>query len=145
MRQTAYSRLKRNWKVAFSHERGDTLTEIYRGTFMQKSIPALILGLSLLTITSVFIIPPSIEKVTNLPFSGELFSAQATPSAIPTSSFETQPPETPIRGRPPLSLTLILLALCCGFLLLIGMFILGFIVRNQNMKEWKKDQQSNPH
>ncbi|HKG53255.1 MAG TPA: hypothetical protein VKB04_03265 [Anaerolineales bacterium] len=111
---------------------------------MRKSISALIFGLSLLTITSVFIIPPSIEKVTNLPFSGELSSTQATPSAIPTSSFETQPPETPIRGRPPLSLTLILLALCCGFLLLIGMFILGFIVRNQNMKEWKKDQQSQP-
>jgi hypothetical protein len=144
MRQTAYSRLKRNWKVTFSHERGDTLTEIYRGTFMRKSISALIFGLSLLTITSVFIILPSIEKGTNLPFSGKLSSTQATPSAIPTSSFETQPPETPIRGHPPLSLTLILLALCCGFLLLIGMFILGFIVRNQNMKEWKKDQQSQP-
>jgi hypothetical protein len=42
-------------------------------------------------------------------------------------------------------LTLILLGLCCFFLLLIGMFILGFILRNQNIKEWKKDQQSESH
>ena len=111
---------------------------------MRKSISALIFGLSLLTITSVLIIPPAVDQVTNVPFRGEFFSAQATPSPIPTSAFETQPAGTPVRGRPPLSLTLILFALCCGFLLLIGMFILGFIVRNQNMKEWKKDQQSPP-
>jgi hypothetical protein len=142
MRQTAYSRLKRNWKVAFFHKRSDTLTEIHIGTFMRKSICVLIFGLSLLTITSVLILPPPTDQVTTVPSSREFFSAQATPSAIPTSSFETQAAETPVRGRPPLSLTLILLALCCGFLLLIGMFILGFVVRNQNMKEWKKDQLS---
>jgi len=111
---------------------------------MRKSSSALIFGLSLLTITSVLIIPPPIDKVTTVPFSGELSAIQATPSAIATSAFETQPAETPVRGRPPLSLTLILLALCCGFLLLIGIFILGFVVRNQNMKDWKKDQQSPP-
>jgi hypothetical protein len=142
MRQTAYSRLKRNWKVAFSYERSDTLTEIHTGTFMRKSIFVLIFGLSLLTITSVLILPPLIDQVRTVPFSGEFFSAQATPSAISTSSFETQAAETPVQGRPPLSLTLILLALCCGFLLLIGIFILGFVVRNQNMKEWKKDKKS---
>lgn len=111
---------------------------------MRKSIPALIFGLSLLMITPVLMIPTSINKNTTVPVSHALSAAQATPSAIPTSSSETQPPGTPLRGRPPLSLTLILLALCCGFLLLIGMFILGFVVRNQNMKEWKKDQQSQP-
>jgi hypothetical protein len=89
-------------------------------------------------------IPTSIAKIMTVPVSQELSSAQATPSAIPTSSFETQPPAVPLRGRPPLSLTLILLALCCGFLLLVGVFSLGFIVRNQNIKEWKKDQQSPP-
>jgi len=112
---------------------------------MRKSIPALIFGLSLLTITSAFITPPPIEKVAIVPFSGALFSVQATPSAIPTSPSTTQPARTPVRTNPPLSLTLILLGLCCFFLLLIGVFILGFVIRNQNIKEWKKDQQSEPH
>jgi hypothetical protein len=112
------------------------------GAFMRKSISAVIFGLSLMTITSAFIVPFPIDKTAGLHFSGALFSVQATPSAIPTSSFTPQAAETPVRGNPPLSLTLILLALCCGFLLLIGLFILGFMVRNQNMKEWKKDQQS---
>ena len=111
---------------------------------MRKSIPALIFGLSLLTITSVLIIPSSIDKVTTVSVSHELFSAQITSSALAPALSETPPAEPGVQGRPPLSLTLILLALCCGFLLLIGMFILGFVVRNQNMKEWKKDQQSHP-
>jgi hypothetical protein len=120
------------------------LLKTFTGAFMRKSIPALIFGLSLLTITSAFIFLPPIDKATIVSFSGALFSAQATPSAIPTSLSTTQPVETPVRGNPPLSLTLILLGLCCIFLLLIGMLILGFVVRNQNIKEWKKDQQSDP-
>jgi hypothetical protein len=112
---------------------------------MRKSIPVFIFGLSLLTIRWAFISVPPIDKVTTVPFSGALFSVQATRGAIPTSSFTTQPAGTPVRNNPPLSLTLILLGLCCFFLLLIGMFILGFVVRNQSIKEWKKDQQSHPH
>jgi hypothetical protein len=115
------------------------------GAFMRKSITTLMFGLSLLTITSAFISVPPIDKVTTVPFSGALFSVQATPGAIPTSSFTTQPAGTPVRNTPPLSLTLILLGLCCFFLLLIGVFILGFVIRNQNIKEWKKNQQSEPH
>jgi hypothetical protein len=111
---------------------------------MRKSIITLILGLDLLTITSAFLSAPPIDKITTIPSSSGLFSAQATPSAIPTSSFTTQPAGTPVRSNPPLSLTLILLGLCCFFLLLIGMFILGFVLRNQNLKEWQKDQQSEP-
>ncbi len=111
---------------------------------MRKSISVLIFGLSLLTIAPAFIVLSPIDKAAGLHFSGAFFSVQATPSAIPTSSFTPQAAETPVRGNPPLSLTLILVALCCGFLLLIGMFILGFIVRNQNMKEWKKSKQSDP-
>ena len=111
---------------------------------MRRSISVLIFGLSLLTIASAFIVPPPIDKAAGLHFSGAFFAVQATPSVIPTSSFTPQAAETPVRGNPPLSLTLILAALCCGFLLLIGLFILGFIVRNQNMKEWKKSQQSDP-
>jgi hypothetical protein len=115
------------------------------GALMRKSIATLIFGLSLLTITSAFLALPPIDKFTFVSFSGALFSAQATPSAGPTSSFTTEPAGTPVRSNPPLSLTLILLGICCIFLLPIGMLILGFIVRNQNIKELQKDQQSEPH
>ena len=72
---------------------------------------------------------------TIVPVSGAVLANQITPTAIPTSSFATQSTETPVRGRPPVSLTLILLGLCCVFLILIGMVILGFVVRNQNLKD----------
>ena len=80
---------------------------------------------------------------TIIPISGVVLSIQSTPSAIPTSSFATSSTETPVHGSPPLSLTLILLALCCAFLIFIGILILGFIVRKQSLKEWKTDQKSN--
>ena len=77
---------------------------------------------------------------TIVPVSGAVLANQITPTAIPTSSFATQSTEAPVRGRPPLSLTLILLGLCCVFLILIGMVILGFVVRNQNIKEAKNGE-----
>jgi hypothetical protein len=72
---------------------------------------------------------------TIVPVGGAARLAQVTSTPVPTSSFEEQPGE-PIPGRtgPPLALTLILLALCCAFLFLIGVVILGFVVRNQNRK-----------
>jgi hypothetical protein len=79
---------------------------------------------------------------TIVPFSGAVLSIQSTPNAIPTSSFTTQTPGAPVRGTPPLSLTLILLALCCVFILLIGMLVLGFVVRKQSTKEWKNEKNS---
>ena len=80
-------------------------------------------------------VPTSTFVPTIVPVSGAVLANQVTPTAIPTSSFATQSTEAPIRGRPPLSLTLILLGLCCVFLILIGMLILGFVVRNQNLKD----------
>jgi hypothetical protein len=75
---------------------------------------------------------------TIIPISGSAGAAalQATPTAIPTSSSSGQPTETaiPQRGQPPLALTLILLAMCCVFMALAGIVILGFIVRRQNYK-----------
>jgi len=79
---------------------------------------------------------------TIVPVSGEALPIQSTPGPIPTSSFSTPTSEMPVRGGPPLSLTLILLALCCFFILFIGMLVLGFIVRNQNLRKSKNDQQS---
>ncbi len=85
--------------------------------------------------TQLTAVPTPTFVPTIVPVSGAALANQVTPTAIPTSSFATQSTEVPIRGRPPLSLTLILLGLCCVFLILIGMLILGFVVRNQNPKD----------
>jgi hypothetical protein len=73
---------------------------------------------------------------TIVPVSGAPLALQTTPTAIPTSSFDGQPngSETPMRTAPPLWLTLTLLGFCCLFLLIIGMIVLGIVVRNQNIK-----------
>ena len=42
-------------------------------------------------------------------------------------------------GTPPLSLTLFLIGFCILFLLLIGVIVLGIIVRRENRKENKKN------
>ena len=75
---------------------------------------------------------------TIVPISGSSGNAvlQATPTAIPTSSSSGQPTgaASPQRGQPPLALTLILLGMCCVFILLIGVVVFGFIVRRQNQQ-----------
>jgi hypothetical protein len=73
---------------------------------------------------------------TIVPVSGGSFTLQATATPIPTST-NGQSTETPTRTAPPLSLTLILLGMCCMFIIIIGVVVLGFIVRGQNMKEGK--------
>ena len=81
-------------------------------------------------------LPASTFVPTIIPISGKSNAVvlQATASPIPTSSVSAQPSQTaPVhRGRPPLALTLILLAMCCAFILLAGIFVVGFIVRRQN-------------
>ena len=79
---------------------------------------------------------PTIVPVSVLPFVPD----QATPTAIPTSTFDDQPtPETTTRTAPPLWLTLTLLGFCCIFLVLIGVVMLGFVVRNQNRPGGKNE------
>jgi hypothetical protein len=75
---------------------------------------------------------------TIVPVSGGSLVLQATPTPIPTSSLGGLPTEAPpVRTAPPLSLTLILVALCCAFILIIGIVVLGFVVRSQNSKGGK--------
>jgi hypothetical protein len=75
---------------------------------------------------------------TIIPISGAPLANQITLTVIPTSSFEGQATETvPMRGTPPIGLTLTLLGFCCIFLLIIGVVVLGFVVRGQNMKAGK--------
>jgi len=73
---------------------------------------------------------------TIVPISGAPLVSQISPTLIPTSSFDGQPTDTTdtAPSGPPLALTLVLLALCCVFLVLIGIVVIGFIVRGQNMK-----------
>ena len=71
---------------------------------------------------------------TIVPVGGVPFVQQVTPTPIPTSSFVEPPVEIPTRIGPPLWLTMILLALCCGFLFLIGVVVLGLVIRSQNRK-----------
>lgn len=72
---------------------------------------------------------------TIVPISGGPVPMQATATAIPTSTFNSTPePSSTTRTGPPLALTLILLALCCAMLLIIGVFVLAVVVSRQNAK-----------
>ena len=72
---------------------------------------------------------------TIVPVSGAPMAQQSTPTAIPTSSFDSTPgTEIPARTGPPPALSLILLGVCCIMLLLIGVLILGVLVSRQNRK-----------
>jgi hypothetical protein len=70
---------------------------------------------------------------TIVPVGGQVSSVlQYTPTPVPTSSFSVGPTQTPAPTGPPLALTMILLGMCCAFLVLIGVVVLGFVVRRQN-------------
>ncbi len=72
---------------------------------------------------------------TIVPVAGGSLALQATLTPIPTSSLSGPSTGTPAtRTGPPLTLTLMLLGLCCAFILVIGVVVLGLIVRNQNSK-----------
>src|SRR6266498_449552 len=74
---------------------------------------------------------------TIVPISGGSLALQMTATPVPTSSFNGQSTqETPsvTRTAPPLGLTLVLLGICCFFILIVGVIVLGVIVRNQNSK-----------
>jgi len=68
---------------------------------------------------------------TFVPVSGAPRAVTPTPYAIPTSSFGDP---TSTSGGPPLSLTIALLCFCGLLLLILGVFVLGFIVRRDNAK-----------
>ena len=72
---------------------------------------------------------------TIIPISGAPLALQTTPTPLPTSSFGVPPTDAPaLPNRPPLVLTLILLGFCCLLLLVIGVIVLGVIVRSRNRK-----------
>jgi hypothetical protein len=73
---------------------------------------------------------------TIVPIGGQVSSVlQVTSTPVPTSSIGGEPTQTPTRTGPPLALTMILLGMCCAFLVLSGVVVLGFVVRRQNRQE----------
>lgn len=74
---------------------------------------------------------------TIVPISGAPLAQQAaTPTPIPTSTFgePTSEPSQPARSGPPLVLTLLLLGVCCLFILILFVVGLVFFIRAQNRK-----------
>ena len=75
---------------------------------------------------------PTIVPISGAPLANQI----ATPTPIPTSSFNQTPTTEPstTRNMPPLWLTVFLLGSCCILILLVGVIILGFVVRRNNRK-----------
>lgn len=71
---------------------------------------------------------------TYAPISGAPLATTPTPYAVPTSSF-TNP--APAGNAPPLALTLVLVCVCGVMLLLVGVVVIGIVVRTQNQKAGK--------
>lgn len=76
---------------------------------------------------------------TIVPISGGLPALQVTPTPVPTSTGGQPADPAPTRSGPPLWLSLTLLGMCCLFLLVVGVIILGFVVRRGNSKAGKNE------
>ena len=76
---------------------------------------------------------------TIVPISGGLPALQITPTPVPTSSGGQPTDSVPTRTGPPLWLSLTLLGMCCLFLLVVGVVMLGFVVRRGNSKAGKNE------
>jgi hypothetical protein len=74
---------------------------------------------------------------TYVPFAGAQVQVTPTPFIVPTSS-PAQPPAQP--GRPPLSLTLMLVATCCALALLFGVLGLGAFLAFERRKGESHDR-----
>jgi hypothetical protein len=82
--------------------------------------------------------PTPTHVPTYVPIQGIPLAVTPTPHVVPTSSFSDAPQE---RTAPPLSLTIALLCFCLVFLLIIGVIVLGFVVRRENAKTEGKNAQ----
>ncbi|HSL28742.1 MAG TPA: hypothetical protein VK900_06030 [Anaerolineales bacterium] len=102
---------------------------------MNRIIPIFFLSLSLLVVNRVFASP--LPDTADLPLAADSPPLQTTQTPIPTSAPGGS--EAPAPAGPPLSLTLTLLGLCCAFLILIGVVVLGFVVRRENRQVVKNE------
>ena len=102
---------------------------------MHRIIPALFLSVSLLAVKMTLASP--LPDTGNLPLAADSPLLQTIQTPFPTSAPDG--PEASAPTGPPLTLTLTLLGLCCAFLILIGVVILGFVVRRENRRVVKKE------
>lgn len=80
--------------------------------------------------------PTPTHVPTIVPVTGGSLLATPTPYLIPTSTINEGQPG----GGPPIGLTLALLAFCCVFGILIGVIVLGVILRMSNAKAVKNEK-----
>jgi hypothetical protein len=108
------------------------LTEVYGfNTDGLDSVWRESVGAAPITVSAQATIQPTATFVpTYVPVSGNPLAVTPTPLVIPTSSFTN--PLKP--SGPPLGLTLILACMCMVMLLVVGVIILGFVVRRGNAK-----------
>jgi len=71
---------------------------------------------------------------TYVPYAGAPLAVTPTPYAVPTSSTNGEPYQPPTSSGPPLPLTLMLAAVCCILVLLIGVLALGAYLAYQKRK-----------
>jgi hypothetical protein len=76
---------------------------------------------------------------TIVPISGGLPALQITLTPVPTSTGGQPTDPVPTRSGPPLWLSMTLLGMCCLFLLVVGVIVLGFVVRRGNSKAGKNE------
>ena len=94
----------------------------------------IILTLVLTGIISMLAIQGVSAQPSFIPVEARLSNANLL--ATPTPA---QPPAQPSPDGPPLSLTISMLCFCFMLLLIIGVFILGVVVRNQDRKDHVDD------
>lgn len=90
-------------------------------------------GAAPLVVAQATAMPTPTFVPTYVPISGIPLAVTPTPYVIPTSSF-SQTDSPPVRSSPPLMLTIALVCFCLVFLLIIGVIVLGFVIRRGNAK-----------
>lgn len=73
--------------------------------------------------------PTPTHVPTFIPIAGIPLAETPTPGAIPTSSFD-ETTSQPSSNNPPVALTIALICFCLVFLLIIGVVVLGFVMRS---------------
>lgn len=90
-------------------------------------------GAAPLLVAQATAMPTPTYVPTYVPISGVPLAVTPTPYVIPTSSFE-QSDSQPVRSGPPILLTVALACLCLVFLIIIGVIVLGVVLRRGNAK-----------
>lgn len=89
------------------------------------------LGLPALVVAQATAQPTPTQVPTYIPIAGIPLAETPTPGAIPTSSSDNSNSQ-PSSNNPPMALTIALICFCLLFLLIIGVIVIGVVVRRGN-------------